>query len=228
MKKMNVFMAALLLLAGCSSKPASVPEKTEVPQATPTETAAPEPTVEATPEVTAEPTPEATPEPQAEADEKSDSDALLEDLNSAANDLKEAGGELAGSLTESAKEGLGGILGDSGSGLSIGAVLGTDDYQSIYDTYSQKLRDATPGLIDEYYSEAQTNTDGLEGLAEIANAKVEKLAEIANEGVSEMATYYYAHGSGKYSEYEDWAGKLYDVYMEEGQKVYDAYMGSVY
>ena len=223
MKKTKAFVAVMLLLAGCSSKPAATPEKTETPKETPAEvTEKPEPENESTPE----PTPEATSEPEQKPVETSDAQALLEDLSDAADDLKAAGGELAGALTETAKEGLGGLLGDSAG--SLGTIIGTEDYQSIYDTYSQKLRDATPGLIDEYYSEAQYNTKGLEGLAEIANAKVETLAEIANEGVGQMATYYYAHGSGKYDEYEEWAGKLYDVYMEEGQKVYDAYMDSVY
>ena len=183
MKKMKVFMAAILLLTGCSSKPAATLEKTETPKETPAEvTEEPEPEIEATPE----PTPEATPEPEQESVETSDAQELLEDLSAAADDLKEAGGELAGALTETAKEGLGSLFGDSAG--SLGTIIGTEDYQSIYDTYSQKLRDATPGLIDEYYSEAQYNTKGLEGLAEIANAKVETLAEIANEGVGQMAT----------------------------------------
>ena len=101
-----------------------------------------------------------------------------------------------------------------------------DSYQAILDDYTVKLQDATPGLIEEYKSEAANNNDGLEGLATICNAKVTELAKISNEGISEMAEYYYKHGSGPYDEYSEWAGKIQDVYMEEAGKIQDAYMES--
>lgn len=102
-------------------------------------------------------------------------------------------------------------------------------YQEILDEYSEKLKAATPGLIEEYNKEAASNTDGVEGLAKLSNKKVEKLAKISNEGVEEMAAVHLSSGSGKkdaYSEYEDWAGKLQDVYMEEAGKITDAYTNS--
>lgn len=99
-------------------------------------------------------------------------------------------------------------------------------YQGILDSYTAKLKAATPTLISEYEAEAKQNSNGLSGLAEIANAKVSKSAEIVNEGVGKMAEIYYNSGSGKYSEYEEWAGKLYDIYMEEAGKIYDAYINS--
>ena len=101
-----------------------------------------------------------------------------------------------------------------------------DSYQAILDDYTVKLQDATPGLIEEYKSEAAHNNDGLEGLATICNAKVTELAKISNDGISEMAEYYYKHGSGSYDEYSEWAGKIQDVYMEEAGKIQDAYMES--
>lgn len=102
----------------------------------------------------------------------------------------------------------------------------TRDYQAILDDYSQRLRDATPGLIDEYNAEASGNTEGITGLATIANNKVMDLAEIEAAGTTEMATYLYTGGSGEYSEYEEWAMQLYAVYEEEAQKIYDVYTQS--
>ena len=101
-----------------------------------------------------------------------------------------------------------------------------DSYQTILDDYTDRLRDAVPGLIEEYQTEAADNNEGIQGLAEICYAKVSKLAEISMDGVSEMAEYYYNHGSGSYEEYSEWAGKLQEVYMEEAGKIQDAYMDS--
>lgn len=102
----------------------------------------------------------------------------------------------------------------------------TTTYQTILDEYTEKLENATPALIDEYNAEAATNTEGLEGLATISNAKITKLAEISMEGVSEMAGIYLKTGSGKNSEYEEWAGKLQNIYMTEAEKIIQAYMDS--
>lgn len=99
-------------------------------------------------------------------------------------------------------------------------------YESILADYTEKLRSRTPELIEEYKEEAASNDGGLNGLAEIANKKVESLAEVVNKGVEEMAKIMYTTGSGKYEEYQDWATKLYDVYEEEASKIYDAYMNS--
>jgi len=116
----------------------------------------------------------------------------------------------------------------SGSNTSLAGVKKSsyDSYSSIYQDYAQRITSATPGLIDEYNREAASNTKGLEGLAEISNAKVEKLAIISNEGVEEMATYMMTKGSGNYEEYQEWATMLYNVYMEEAQKITNAYMNS--
>lgn len=51
-------------------------------------------------------------------------------------------------------------------------------YQRILDEYTIKLQKATPGVIEDYKEEAKENNDGLEGLAELSNAKVEILAEM--------------------------------------------------
>ncbi len=104
--------------------------------------------------------------------------------------------------------------------------VSSTSYQSILDTYSKKLRQATPKLLEEYKNEAAANTEGLTGLATICNNKITELAKINTDGTQEMASYMYKHGSGSYDEYQEWALKLYDVYEEEAQKITDAYMDS--
>ncbi len=101
-----------------------------------------------------------------------------------------------------------------------------DAYKRILDEYTIKIKEATPGLIQEYKEEAANNADGLEGLAELSNAKVGKLAEINNDGVSEMASVMLKKGSGSYEDYEEWAGKLMEVYMDEAGKIMEEYMNS--
>ncbi|EHF02784.1 hypothetical protein HMPREF1008_00429 [Olsenella sp. oral taxon 809 str. F0356] len=106
------------------------------------------------------------------------------------------------------------------------ATKAVDTYESILAEYTEKLQAATPGLIEEYNSEAAGNTEGIQGLAQISNAKVTKLAGIESEGTSKMAGVMYGSGSGSYDEYEEWAGKLYEVYEAEASKIMDAYMES--
>ena len=72
---------------------------------------------------------------------------------------------------------------------------GLRDYQTILDDYSERIRSAVPGLIEEYKTEAANNTEGLQGLATLSNEKISELAEISNDGISEMAEYYYQAGS---------------------------------
>jgi len=109
------------------------------------------------------------------------------------------------------------------------ATTNTDSettYEDIYNEYTQKLQDATPGLIDEYNQEAAANTDGMTGLATICNKKISELAKINTEGTKKMAQLMYTSGNGSYQDYEDWAMKLSDVYTTEAQKITDAYTSS--
>lgn len=98
-------------------------------------------------------------------------------------------------------------------------------YQSILDDYTQQIKDATPGLIEEYNAEAEEAGSDINKLAEISTAKVEKLAEISTKGTEEMAALMTANGD-EYETYEEWAGKLYDVYEEYAGQITDAYMDS--
>ena len=98
-------------------------------------------------------------------------------------------------------------------------------YQSILDDYTQKIADATPGLVEEYNNESAAIADDLNALAELSNSKVEKLAEISNQGVSEMATLMQKNGD-EYSVYEEWSLKLTDVYTQYAAQITDAYTAS--
>ena len=99
-------------------------------------------------------------------------------------------------------------------------------YEDVLVEYSERLREATPILIEEYKEAAKENQEGLTGLATLCNEKVSELAVISNEGVQEMAELMLMKSSGSYEEYSEWADKLYDVYMEEASKIQDAYMDS--
>ena len=97
-------------------------------------------------------------------------------------------------------------------------------YQSILDTYTEKMEKAVPGLVSQYRSEASGVSD-IGKLAEICNDKVGKLAEICNEGVGKMAELMNSRGDS-YSTYESWAGKLMDNYSDIAQEIQDAYLDS--
>lgn len=110
------------------------------------------------------------------------------------------------------------VLTSCGSGESAKEVT----YDSIYEEYSQKIKDAAPGLIDEFKSEVESKSDVME-LAEIANDKVSSLAEIQVEGGTKMAELMHKNGD-EYSVYEDAYKKLYQVYNDEAMKIYEVYM----
>ena len=97
-------------------------------------------------------------------------------------------------------------------------------YQSILDTYTEKMEKSVPGLVSQYRSEASGVSD-IGKLAEICNDKVGKLAEICNEGVGKMAELMNSRGDS-YSTYEGWAGKLMDNYSDIAQEIQDAYLDS--
>lgn len=98
-------------------------------------------------------------------------------------------------------------------------------YQSILDDYTKQIQDATPGLVDEYNTEAADKAGDLEALAELSNSKVEELAKICNDGVGEMADLMIKNGDDQET-YEEWAGKLQDVYTEYAAQITDAYTDS--
>ena len=99
-------------------------------------------------------------------------------------------------------------------------------YKRILAEYTFKIKEEAPKLIAEYNEEAKSNTNGIQGLAELSNSKIMDLAFISNEGIQEMAEVMITKGSGSYSDYEAYATELTNVYMDEGTKITDAYMNS--
>lgn len=98
-------------------------------------------------------------------------------------------------------------------------------YQSILDEYSQKIKDAAPGLVEEYNTESAEKAGDVNALAELSNAKIAKLAEICNAGVEEMAKIKLKNGDDD-AKYSEWAGKLQSIYTEQAQLITDAYTSS--
>ena len=96
-------------------------------------------------------------------------------------------------------------------------------YQQIFDYYSARLRQATPGLLDDFRRLAATNTRGLDGLIALNLSKTEVLAAIYVEGLSEMANLTLTSG-GDMDDYARWAGRLNNVYLEEGTEVQNLYL----
>lgn len=75
------------------------------------------------------------------------------------------------------------------------STQGVSKYETIYNEYAQKIRDAAP------------------------TSSISELAEIVNEGVGKMAEYMWtAKGTDRqYATYEEWSGKLMDVYLSEAR-----------
>ncbi len=154
--------------------------------------------------------------------ETSTSDASTsksEDASTAATAPSDSG---ASSMIDSAKSSAK-SLADKGKSLLKSITGNGETYDSIYEEYSKKLNDMTPGKIDEFNSEADASDGSISSLAEISNNKVADLAVVCTEGIQKMAEVMYRNGDD-YSVYEENASKLYSVYEDCGTQIYDAYL----
>lgn len=106
------------------------------------------------------------------------------------------------------------------------ATEAAGSYQDILDEYSQKLKDATPGIVEEYNTEAEALDGDLTALADLSTKKIEKLAEISVEGIEKMAELKLKNGDSD-EVYNEWADKLNAAYEGQAQQITDAYMYSV-
>ncbi|MCI9446596.1 MAG: hypothetical protein HFH36_04225 [Lachnospiraceae bacterium] len=98
-------------------------------------------------------------------------------------------------------------------------------YQDILEEYTQKMKDAAPGLADEFKAEAEEKAGDTASLAELSTSKTEKLAAISTEGLEKMAELKIKNGDDDET-YQEWAEKLNTAYMEQAQIISDAYMDS--
>ena len=89
-------------------------------------------------------------------------------------------------------------------------------YESVYKEYSQKMNDATPGLIEEYKKDAEGVSD-MNKLANISAKKTEKLANICAKGGKRLAAIHTKENDDE-DKYNEWMNKLTDVYQDEAQK----------
>lgn len=163
-------------------------------------------------------------------DETAKNQTQSETLDNSTNNTEDEKENGLGGIFDDIKDGIKDVFsnnsGESDAAVEEATKSKATSYEDILEEYSEKLRNATPILIEEYNNEAANNNEGLSGLATLCNDKVSELATISMDGISEMATFMYTSSSGSYEEYEEWAGKLQDVYMEEAGKIQKAYMDS--
>lgn len=89
------------------------------------------------------------------------------------------------------------------------------DLQTILTSYSEKITQKTPKLIDEYHAEIQQNQNGLAGLSTIANQKANDLQAVANEGIQKMQETYHQAGSLETVDLGSWTSQLSQKYTEQ-------------
>ncbi|MGG5357790.1 MULTISPECIES: LysM peptidoglycan-binding domain-containing protein [unclassified Enterococcus] len=100
------------------------------------------------------------------------------------------------------------------------------DLQSILTTYSEKITQKTPELIDEYHAEIQENQNGLAGLSTIANQKANALHAVANEGIQKMQELYHNAGSLETVDLGSWTSQLSEKYTEQVARISDVLLQS--
>ena len=97
-----------------------------------------------------------------------------------------------------------------------------ETYQSVFDEYSAKIKEAAPGLVDEFKKEAEPLKGDISALATLSGEKVSKLAEISTEGGSKLASIHLKEKDDQ-SVYMEWSQKLINVYTEEAEAITNAY-----
>lgn len=95
-------------------------------------------------------------------------------------------------------------------------------YESILKDYTQKMKDALPGLVSSLRAELE-GIDDIEQMAAICNDKTEDLAKICNEGIEEMAALMLSNGDA-YDVYEKWAEELMNAYTDDATEIQNAYL----
>ena len=98
-----------------------------------------------------------------------------------------------------------------------------DELQTILTTYSKKLAEQTPILIDEYQTEIQSNQNGVAGLSSIANQKALALQAISNEGISKLKAAHPADTSSTV-DINALVDQLSSKYTTEVAKISDIYL----
>lgn len=97
-------------------------------------------------------------------------------------------------------------------------------YQRISSKYVSKLENTSKKLIEELRNEEKNNTNGLSGLSEITNAKINELAKINDEGIEELNKTLTDKGvHGKYIEHDKHLKKILDTFEAENNRILDEF-----
>jgi len=97
-------------------------------------------------------------------------------------------------------------------------------YQRISSKYVSKLENTSKKLIEELRNEEKNNTNGLSGLSEIANAKINELVKINDEGIEELNKTLTDKGvHGKYIEHDKHLKKILDTFEAENNRILDEF-----
>ena len=97
-------------------------------------------------------------------------------------------------------------------------------YQRISSKYVSKLENASKKLIEELRDEEKNNINGLAGLSEITNEKIDELAKINDEGIEELNKTLTDKGvHGKHIEHDKHLKKIIDTFEAENNKILDEF-----
>ncbi|MGN8981787.1 LysM peptidoglycan-binding domain-containing protein [Enterococcus villorum] len=98
------------------------------------------------------------------------------------------------------------------------------ELQSILTTYTQKIKEQTPRLIEEYQAEIQNNQNGVTGLSAIANQKARELQAISDEGINQLQKKYQTAETKDGIDLSTWVNQLSANYTEHVAQISDIYL----
>lgn len=97
------------------------------------------------------------------------------------------------------------------------------EFEAIFSDFSQRMREATPELINDMTDKARSEDAGFSASAEICAEEIRKLSEISGAGTEKMSELIRKATREKYELYSLWSSRLNEVYKEESKKIMDAY-----
>lgn len=97
-----------------------------------------------------------------------------------------------------------------------------ETFESIFDNYSQEIKDTAAVLVEEYNTEAAEIEGDNDALYELSITKLYKLTEIFYEGTTKMTELVLKY-NGDEDASTEWGQKLEAVYDEQAQLIEDAY-----
>lgn len=99
-----------------------------------------------------------------------------------------------------------------------------EQLQTILTTYSKKIEDQTPILIEEYQTEIQNNQDGLTGLSKVANQKASELQAISDEGIHKLREKYQTMHTKDGVDLDTMINQLSATYTAQVARISDIYL----